>query len=106
MKVVFHVISLGNGGSGASRVTRYISERDRDPKREGADSRPLFSHDQDDLSYRKADRILLRSNANQTRMICFIFLSVSERKILTNSEMTRKTNRPVCAQPFARAWKV
>src|ERR1051325_8980362 len=79
MKVVFHVISLGNGGSGASRVTRYISERDRDPKREGADSRPLFSHDQDDLSYRKADRILapLEREPNKDDLLHF---SVSLRE--------------------------
>src|ERR1051325_10462562 len=79
MKVVFHVISLGNGGSGASRVTRYISERDRDPKREGPDSRRLFSHDQDDRSYRKADHILapLEPEPNKDDLLHF---SVSLRE--------------------------
>ncbi len=46
------------GGSGASRATRYISERDRDPAREGAGPRPLFSEREDSLTYRGADRFL------------------------------------------------
>src|SRR6185295_16365691 len=57
MRVVFHIISTGGGG-GASRATRYIAERDKDPSREGPGARPLFSGDREDLSYRKADRIL------------------------------------------------
>src|SRR5258707_1182569 len=44
--------------AGASRTTRYIAERDKDLAREAPGSRPLFSEDRDDLSYRKADRIL------------------------------------------------
>lgn len=48
------------GGSGASRATRYISERDRDPEREGAGPRPLFSEREDSLTYRGADRFLTR----------------------------------------------
>lgn len=46
------------GGSGASRATRYISERDRNPEREGAGPRPLFSDKEDTLTYRGADRLL------------------------------------------------
>src|SRR5205085_9370979 len=57
MRVVFHIISTGGGG-GASRTTRYIAEREKDPTREGPGPRPLFSEDRDDLTYRKADRIL------------------------------------------------
>lgn len=57
MGAFFHVISTG-GGVGASRATRYIAERDKDPLREGPGSRPLFSEDREGLSYRKADRIL------------------------------------------------
>jgi len=57
MRVVFHIISSGGGG-GASRTTRYIAERERDPTREGPGPRPLFSEDRDNLSYRSADRIL------------------------------------------------
>lgn len=41
-----------------SRITRYIAERDKDLAREGPGSRRLFSDDQDDLSYHRADRIL------------------------------------------------
>lgn len=59
MRVVFHVISTG-GGAGASRTTRYIAERDKDPEREGPGPRPLFSEDRDNLTYRSADRILDR----------------------------------------------
>jgi hypothetical protein len=57
MRVVFHIISTGGGG-GTSRTTRYIAERDKDPSREGPGDRPLFSEDRDNLTYRKADRIL------------------------------------------------
>ena len=57
MRVVFHIISTG-GGAGASRTTRYISERDKDPTREGPGARPLFDDERSDLTYRKADRIL------------------------------------------------
>jgi hypothetical protein len=56
--VFFHILSTGSAGSGASRTTRYIAERDKDLTREGHGSRPLFSEDCDNLSYRKADRIL------------------------------------------------
>jgi hypothetical protein len=58
MGVFFHILSTGSAGSGASRTTRYIAERDRDLTREGPGSRPLFSEDREDLSYHKADRIL------------------------------------------------
>lgn len=57
MKVVFHIISTG-GGAGASRVTRYIAERDKDLEREGPGPRPLFSEDREGLTYRTADRVL------------------------------------------------
>ena len=57
MGVFFHILSTG-GGSGASRITRYIAERDKDLGREGPGSRPLFSEDRDGLSYHKADRLL------------------------------------------------
>ena len=56
MRVVFHIISTG--GVGASRVTRYIAERDKDPEREGPGPRPLFSEDREGLTYRAADRVL------------------------------------------------
>ena len=46
------------GGRGASRATRYISERDRNPEREGTRPRPLFSDREDTLTYRGADRLL------------------------------------------------
>jgi hypothetical protein len=57
MGVFFHILSTGVG-SGASRTTRYIAERDKDLGREGPGSRPLFSEDQENLTYHKADRIL------------------------------------------------
>lgn len=47
-----------SSGRGTSRATRYISERDRDPQREGTGPRPLFSEREDRLSYRGADRLL------------------------------------------------
>ncbi len=57
MGVFFHILSTGVG-SGASRTTRYIAERDKDLAREGPGSRPLFSEDEENLTYRRADRIL------------------------------------------------
>lgn len=57
MGVFFHILSTGVG-SGASRTTRYIVEREKDLAREGPGSRPLFSEDREDLTYRKADWIL------------------------------------------------
>ena len=57
MGVFFHILSTG-GDSGASRITRYIAERDKNLEREGPGSRRLFSEDQDNLSYHRADRIL------------------------------------------------
>ncbi len=56
MRAVIAIKSTG--GQGASRATRYISERDRDPEREGARPRPLFSDREDVLTYRGADRLL------------------------------------------------
>lgn len=56
MRAVIAIKSTG--GSGLSRATRYISERDRDPEREGAKPRPLFSEREDTLTYRGADRLL------------------------------------------------
>jgi len=57
MGVFFHILSTG-AGSGASRVTRYIAEREKDLAREGPGARPLFSEDREGLTYRKADWIL------------------------------------------------
>jgi len=57
VRVVFHVISTG-GGAGASRITRYIAERDKDLEREGPGPRPLFTEEREGLTYRAADRVL------------------------------------------------
>src|SRR5436190_1515009 len=57
MRVVFHIVSTGGRG-GTSRVTRYISEREKDLEREGPGARPLFSEDREGMTYRKADRVL------------------------------------------------
>lgn len=57
MRVIVAVKSQP-GGSATSRVTRYISERDRDEQKEGREPRRLFSDKDDGLSYRQADRVL------------------------------------------------
>src|ERR1051326_7117787 len=57
MGVFFHILSTG-AGSGTSRVTRYIAEREKDLAREGSGARPLFGEDREGLTYRKADWIL------------------------------------------------
>jgi hypothetical protein len=67
------------GGRGASRATRYISERDRDPEREGAKPRPLFSEREDTLTYRGADR-LLSNGAGTPDKDDLIHIAVSFRK--------------------------
>ena len=56
MRAVIAIKSTG--GHGSSRATRYISERDRNPEREGVRPRPLFSDREDTLTYRGADRLL------------------------------------------------
>ena len=56
MRAVIAIKSTG--GSGASRATRYISERDRNLEREGEKPRPLFSERDDTLTYRAADRLI------------------------------------------------
>ncbi|MCG3144878.1 MAG: hypothetical protein HONDAALG_02388 [Gammaproteobacteria bacterium] len=58
MRAVVAVKSNGGKGEGVSRAARYISERDRDPEREGAHLRPLFNDRDGDLTYRKANRFL------------------------------------------------
>jgi hypothetical protein len=75
MRVVFHIISTGGSG-GASRTTRYIADRDKDPTREGSGPRPLFSEDRENLTYRKADRVL-DSVDGQPQKDDLIHLSVS-----------------------------
>jgi MobL relaxases len=57
VRVVFRIISTG-GGAGASRVTRYIAERDKNLLSEGPGPRPLFSEDREGMTYRAADRML------------------------------------------------
>jgi hypothetical protein len=49
-----------SGGKGVSTVTRYISERDRDPEKEGKEKRPLFSRDREGMTYRQADKVLAK----------------------------------------------
>ena len=77
MRVVFHIISTG-GGAGASRVTRYIAERDKDPEREGPGTRPLFSEDREGLTYRAADRVLDSEGHLQKNDLLHISISIEE----------------------------
>ncbi|MGA9772967.1 MAG: relaxase MobL [Blastocatellia bacterium] len=67
------------GGRGASRATRYISERDRNPEREGTKPRPLFSDRENALTYRTADR-LLNKRAGTPDKNDLIHIAVSFRK--------------------------
>ncbi len=76
MKVVFHIISTG--GVGASRVTRYIAERDKDPEREGPGSRPLFSEDREGMSYRAANRVLDSDGYPQKHDLLHLSVSFEE----------------------------
>ncbi|MBA3712496.1 MAG: DUF3854 domain-containing protein [Pyrinomonadaceae bacterium] len=59
MRTTVKVVSTGKGG-GASNISRYIAERDRDLEREGKEPRPLFDEKEDRLTYRQADNVLSR----------------------------------------------
>ena len=76
MRVVLRIISTG--GVGAGRVTRYIAERDKDPLREDPGSRPLFSQDQEGLTYRTADRVLDPSGEPQKGDLLHLSVSFEE----------------------------
>lgn len=73
------VVIKSTGGSGPARASRYISERDRDPEREGVKPRPLFSGREDTLTYRGADR-LLTSGAGTPDKNDLIHIAVSFRQ--------------------------
>jgi hypothetical protein len=77
MRAVIAIKSTG--GSGASRATRYIAERDRDPEREGTKPRPLFSDREDTLTYRGADH-LLKGGAGTPDKDDLIHIAVSFRQ--------------------------
>jgi len=77
MKVVFRIISTG-GGAGASRVTRYIAEHDKDPVREGPGPRPWFSDDREGLTYRVADRVLDPDGQPQKNDLLHLSVSFEE----------------------------
>src|SRR6185295_20339221 len=92
MRVVFHIISTGGGGGG-SRATRYISERDKDPTREGPGARPLFSEDRESLTYRKADGILDPTNGQPDKDdLTHVSVSIGEEDFakLGNDEKERQ----------------
>ena len=60
---IMKVVGGGGGKAKASKGgshagTRYISERERDREREGDHARPLFTQDEDGLSWQDADREL------------------------------------------------
>jgi hypothetical protein len=67
------------GGRGAARGSRYIAERDRDQQREGAEARPLFSEQENDLTYRRADSFLSRGQGTPDKDD-IIHLAVSFQK--------------------------
>jgi hypothetical protein len=77
VKVVFRIISTG-GGAGASRVTRYIAEHDKDLQREGPGPRPLFSEDREGLTYRTADRVLDPDGQPQKDDLLHLSVSLEE----------------------------
>jgi hypothetical protein len=93
MRVVFRIISTGGGGGGASRVTRYIAERDKDLEREGSGSRPLFSEDREGMSYRSADRALDPDGRPQKNDLLHFSVSLEEAdfEILGADEKERQT---------------
>lgn len=61
MRTTVKVVSTGKG-VGASSISRYIAERDRDLEKEGKEPRPLFDAKEDRLTYRQADNVLSRGS--------------------------------------------
>jgi hypothetical protein len=54
----FIKVKTTNKSIKGSLHTRYLSERELDPKREEPESRPLFTHEQDGIGFRAADGYL------------------------------------------------
>ena len=90
------------GGHGASRATRYISERDRNPEREGAGPRPLFSDREDTLTYRGADRWLSGGRGtpdkNDLIHIAVSFTKEDYERLGTNDEERKEQLREVARE--------
>jgi hypothetical protein len=93
-------------GSGASRVTRYIAEREKDLAREGPGARPLFSEDRENLTYRKADWILDPYEGLPEKRDLIHFSVTVTRKTSTSLVMTRSRSRPVSVKWYVKAWRV
>ncbi len=91
MRTFIGVKSAG-GGSSVSSHARYMSERERNPNREEPESRPLFTHDQDGLKHKAADRYLAGGEGPKTRSDALLHLIISfnsyDRKELEKLERT------------------
>ncbi len=74
MKVVV-IVKNGEGGNGVSQATRYVSRRERDEAREGAEPRKLFSEKDDSLSFHLANRVLGDGAAPKTNDILHLVIS-------------------------------
>lgn len=89
MAVAIAVISVGKG-SGASELTKYISERERHPEREGK-ARELFGQDVDGLKHKSADRYLTKGlSAEPHKKDVFHFVISPEAKQYERSGKTNK----------------
>lgn len=74
MRIV--VVSKGSGsGTGVSQATRYVSRRERDEMREGAEARRLFSAQADDLGCQRANLVLGDGRAPQTKDVLHLVIS-------------------------------
>ncbi len=82
MRIV--VVSKGSGrGTGTSQATRYVSRRERNEGREGAEARRLFSAHADDLGCHRANLLLGDGTAPQTKDVLHLVLSFGHEEDFT-----------------------
>jgi hypothetical protein len=88
---------------------RYLSERERNPRREEPESRPIFTHDRDGLKHTAADRYLSGGAGPKPKphelMHVIIGLNAHDQKELKKLERPPKCGRPKSDRPTAEHQK-
>jgi hypothetical protein len=74
------VIKKGHGASGVSSAARYVSTRDRDERREGAEARKLFSAAADKLNYPQANRLLGDGQEPKANEVLHVVISLEKEE--------------------------
>ncbi|HEX4951475.1 MAG TPA: relaxase MobL, partial [Blastocatellia bacterium] len=88
------VVSLqaAPGGGNASQAARYIAYRDRDEEREGTEPRPLFSAQENKLSFWQAERTLTEGRTPTKDEVAHLAVSLKAEDFQTlgQDESTRQ----------------